>query len=75
MEKFKQVIEESFGDGSWFTSKDILGAYRRTYNEDLKLSTVSTYLLRLYNSGLLERRGERKNRMYRLVKKVEVSRV
>jgi len=75
MEKFKQVIEENFGDGSWFTSKDILDAYRRTYNEDLKLSTVSTYLLRLYNGGILERRGERKNRMYRLVKKIEVSRI
>ncbi|MEM1625413.1 MAG: hypothetical protein QXZ45_03835 [Candidatus Nezhaarchaeales archaeon] len=74
MERFKQVIEGNFSDGSWFSSKDVLDAYRRTYNEDLKPSTVSTYLLRLYNSGVLERRGERKNRMYRLVKKVEVKR-
>ncbi|MEM4576848.1 MAG: hypothetical protein QW701_05230 [Candidatus Nezhaarchaeales archaeon] len=75
MERFKQVIEGNFGDGSWFTSKDILDAYRRTFNEDLKPSTVSTYLLRLYNGGFLERRGERKSRMYRLVKKVEVTRI
>lgn len=75
MERFKQVIEGNFGDGSWFTSKDVLDAYRRTYNEDLKPSTVSTYLLRLYSGGFLERRGERKSRMYRLVKKVEITRV
>ena len=75
MERFKQVIEENFRDGSWFTSKDVVDAYRRAFNEDLKLSTVSTYLLRLYNSGILERRGERKNRMYRLIKKVEISRL
>ncbi|RLF04512.1 MAG: hypothetical protein DRJ60_06970 [Thermoprotei archaeon] len=75
MERFRQVIEENFSDGSWFTSKDVLDAYRRIYNENLKLSTVSTYLLRLYNSGFLERRGERKNRLYRVVKKVEFSRL
>ncbi len=75
MERFRQVIEENFSDGSWFTSKDVLDAYRRVYNENLKLSTVSTYLLRLYNSGFLERRGERKNRMYRVAKKVEFSRL
>ncbi|MDI9619841.1 MAG: hypothetical protein QFX33_03415 [Candidatus Nezhaarchaeota archaeon] len=75
MERLQQVLEESFGDSSWFTSKDVLDAYARTYNESLKLSTVSTYLLRLYNGGFLERRGERKNRMYRLVKKVEISRL
>ncbi|MEM2363427.1 MAG: hypothetical protein QXQ20_07045 [Candidatus Nezhaarchaeales archaeon] len=74
MERFKQVIEGNFNDGSWFSSKDVLDAYRRTYNEDLKPSTVSTYLLRLYNNGMLERRGERKNRVYRLIKKVEVKR-
>jgi len=75
MERFRHVIEENFSDGSWFTSKDVLDAYRRVYNENLKLSTVSTYLLRLYNSGFLERRGERKNRLYRVVKKVEFSRL
>ncbi|MCS7140026.1 MAG: hypothetical protein RMI99_04325 [Nitrososphaerota archaeon] len=75
MEKFRHVIEENFGDGSWFSSKDVLDTYRRVHNESLKLSTVSTYLLRLYNSGFLERRGERKNRLYRVVKKVEFSRV
>jgi len=75
MERLKHVIAESFDDGSWFTSKDVLDAYRRSYNEDLKLSTVSTYLFRLYSTGFLERRGERRNRAYRLAKRVEYSRL
>jgi len=36
-------------------------------SDDIKLSTVSTYLSRMNRDGLLDRRGNRNNRQYRLL--------
>jgi|Deesub1362A_J573_1020465.scaffolds.fasta_scaffold02030_5 hypothetical protein len=51
----------------WFTSRDLKEAYERKYGEEIKLSTVSTYLARMHREGLLERRGNRANREYRYI--------
>ncbi|MBC7114737.1 MAG: hypothetical protein PWR13_1283 [Archaeoglobi archaeon] len=51
----------------WFTSRDLKEAYERKYGEEIKLSTVSTYLARMCREGLVERRGNRASREYRYI--------
>ncbi|RLF21766.1 MAG: hypothetical protein DRN15_04530 [Thermoprotei archaeon] len=60
------VISSRFSDGRWFTSKDVQEALTEEYGYDLRLSTISTYLLRFYQAGLLERGGTHANRRYRV---------
>ncbi|OYT28970.1 MAG: hypothetical protein B6U94_08030 [Thermofilum sp. ex4484_79] len=60
------VIRSKFNDASWFSSKDILSILRDEYNVDVTLNSVSTYLLRLYRRGILERKGGRFDMRYRL---------
>ncbi len=50
--------------GQWFTSLVVKASYERQYGEEIKLSTVSTYLTRLTGEGFLERRGNRVERQY-----------
>jgi len=52
-------------DAEWFTSKDVKKAYEEKF-DPIPLSTVSTYLARMYQEGILERRGNRNERRYRL---------
>ena len=58
MERIKFVIESFFPD-RWFTSADVAAVYREVFGEHVALSTVSTYLNRLYRRGLLRRDGNR----------------
>jgi hypothetical protein len=51
----------------WFTSILVKDKYERQYGEEIKISTVSTYLTRLYNEGFLERRGNRVSREYHVI--------
>ena len=48
----------------WFTSQHVKELYYHEFGEELKSSTVSTYLNRLHGSGELSRRGSRVKREY-----------
>jgi hypothetical protein len=50
----------------WFSSQDIQKHYEKIYGP-IKLSTVSTYLSRMFSKNLLERRGNRTQREYRYI--------
>ncbi|OYT62509.1 MAG: hypothetical protein B6U69_01545 [Thermofilum sp. ex4484_15] len=50
-----RIIVENYGDGSWFTSRELLLSLERELGINVKLNTVATYLLRFYRRGLLER--------------------
>ncbi|WP_292463428.1 hypothetical protein [Methanolobus sp.] len=50
----------------WFSSQDIQQHYERIYGA-IKQSTVSTYLSRMFQKALLERRGNRTQREYRYI--------
>ncbi|NYT02478.1 MAG: hypothetical protein GKC10_06965 [Methanosarcinales archaeon] len=65
MDKLRYFIEYEFPD-SWFTTQSLRERYE-TVCEDIKLSTVSTYLSRMNRDGILDRRGNRNNREYRLM--------
>ena len=51
----------------WFTSSQIKRIYEALFEENLRLSTISTYLASLYSSGILERTGSRAKRQYRVI--------
>jgi hypothetical protein len=65
MDKLENFIRFEFPD-TWFTSQQLRDKYE-TVSDDIKLSTVSTYLSRMNRDGLLDRRGNRNNRHYRLL--------
>ncbi|MGD9912151.1 hypothetical protein [Methanothrix sp.] len=65
MDSLAEFIKYEFRD-QWFTSQQLRERYE-TVRDDIKLSTVSTYLSRMHNDGILQRRGNRNNREYRLV--------
>ncbi len=50
--------------GSWFSSIDVKKHYENIYGK-IGLSTVSTYLARMYRDNILIRRGNRSQREYR----------
>jgi len=64
-DRLEIFVREEFPD-SWFSSNDLKDRYEAV-SDDIKLSTVSTYLSRMYYDGVLERRGNRNQRQYRLV--------
>src|SRR5512134_2300981 len=55
MDRLEKFIRFEFPD-NWFTSQELRERYE-TVADDIKLSTVSTYLSRMNQDGLLERRG------------------
>ncbi len=50
----------------WFTSSQIRRIYEEAYEEEVRLSTISTYLANLHSEGILMRKGSRAMRQYRL---------
>ena len=50
----------------WFTSSEIREAFAKIHGIDIKPTTLSTYLSRLYEEDILERRGGRRQWQYRV---------
>lgn len=69
MDRLEKFIKYEFSN-TWFTSQELREKYE-TVADDIKLSTVSTYLSRMNRDGLLEKKGNRNNRHYRLLEAVE----
>jgi len=65
MDRLENFIRFEFPD-NWFTTQQLRDKYE-TVSDDIKLSTVSTYLSRMNRDGQLERKGNRNNRQYRLI--------
>jgi len=65
-EKVQLVIQKSF-PLIWFSSKDIQSVYEQDLKEPVSLSTVSTYLSRMANKGILLRTGSSNNLKYKTV--------
>lgn len=69
MDRLESFIRYEFSN-TWFATQELRERYE-TVADDIKLSTVSTYLSRMNRDGLLEKRGNRNNRQYRLAEIVE----
>ena len=64
-EKIRLLIRNFF-PLVWFSSKDVQSMYEQELKEPIGLSTVSTYLSRMTNRGLLLRAGGGNNIKYKL---------
>jgi len=65
-EKVKLLIQNRF-PLIWFSSKEIQSIYEIELKEPIGLSTVSTYLARMTNRGILLRSGQSNNLKYKLI--------
>jgi DNA-binding transcriptional ArsR family regulator len=72
IDKIRLVVEKSFPIG-WFSSRDIQFAYEEEFKEPISLSTVSTYLSRMVDRGILVKNGTSNRRRYRII--TEISKV
>lgn len=64
-DKVRLVIKKSF-PLIWFSSKDLQSVYEQELKEPIGLSTVSTYLARMANKGMLLRTGGTNNLKYKV---------
>jgi len=64
-EKVLLLLRNEHAKG-WIRSQDIQAEYERVYGEKIKLSSLSTYLARFYTQEILQRRGSRAQREYRI---------
>ena len=65
-EKIQSIIENNFST-SWFSAKEVRSEYENSTGEQIGLSTVSTYLSRLSERGLLVKQKISNRTRYRLV--------
>jgi len=64
--KLKEFIKSYFRSG-YFTSLQLHDLYKEMYDEDLKLTTISTYLGRMVADGFLERVRHGKRWIYEYI--------
>jgi len=65
-ERVRLLISTAFGMGSWFTTNELCESFQDIFGHQLKITTASTYLARLFEEGFLERSGSRNERKYNL---------
>ena len=66
------VLQEGKTRYGKVTSQDMLECYRAEYNDSIPLSTIATYLTRLYDRGMLNRERTRTGWSYRKLKPIDV---
>jgi len=68
-DKVRLIIDKSFPI-VWFSSKDVQSAYEQEFKELIGLSTVSTYLSRMADRGVLAKNGMSNRWRYRAMTKI-----
>lgn len=69
IDKTRLVLEKHFPI-VWFSSKDVQSTYERNLKEPIALSTISTYLSRLADRGILMKNGGSTDCRFRLMTEV-----
>ncbi|NHJ03376.1 MAG: hypothetical protein EAX90_01010 [Candidatus Heimdallarchaeota archaeon] len=69
-DRVKLLISTAYGMGSWFTTNELCDSFQDVFTMQLKTTTGSTYLARLYEEGFLERSGSRNERKYKLKREI-----
>jgi hypothetical protein len=72
LSKFNKVhlIIKKYFPLIWFSSKDIQNTYEQEFKENIRLSTISTYLSRMVHREILIKNGARNNRKYKIFSKI-----
>ena len=68
-DKTRLIVDKEFPT-LWFSSRDVQSAYEQEFKEPISLSTVSTYLSRMADRGVLTKGGRSNRRLYRSTTKV-----
>ena len=68
-EKMRMLVHNHFPVG-WFTSKEVQTVYEREIRKPIGLSTVSTYLSRMTERGMLVKVRESRQLKYRISRSV-----
>jgi hypothetical protein len=70
IERVASIVRNHYPEGDWFTSNEVCELYEIIFKEGIKMSTVSTYLARLADEKLLNRKGNVSQRLYSVTKKL-----
>jgi len=70
IERVASIIRNHYPEGDWFTSNEICELYEIIFKEGVKMSTVSTYLSRLADENMLNKKGSVSQRLYSITKKL-----
>ncbi|MCG3258432.1 MAG: hypothetical protein H7644_01670 [Candidatus Heimdallarchaeota archaeon] len=70
IERVASIIRNHYPEGDWFISNEICELYEIIFREGVKMSTVSTYLSRLADENMLNRKGSVSQRLYSVTKKL-----
>lgn len=68
-DKVRLVVEKNFPVG-WFTSKEVQSVYERKIKKPINLSTVSTYLSRMADRGILVKVRASRHLKYRMARNI-----
>jgi len=71
-DKVRLIVEKSF-PVVWFSSKDVQSAYEQEFKKPISLSTISTYLSRMAQRGILANRSMSNHKRYRRMTAVSQS--
>ena len=71
-DRVRQVVEKHFPI-VWFTSKEVQSIYEQEFKRPISLSTVSTYLSRMADRGVLAKGGMSNRWRYRTITKMSQS--
>lgn len=70
-EKLYIMLEKRHKD-EWVRSQDMKEEYEMVWGDEIKLSSLSTYLGRFHEQGQMERKGSRAQREYKLFQGIKV---
>ena len=70
IERVASIVRNHYPEGDWFTSNEVCELYEIIFKGGIKMSTVSTYLARLADEKLLNRKGNVSQRLYSVTKKL-----
>ena len=71
-DKVRLIIDKDFPI-VWFSSRDVQSVYEQEFKEPISLSTVSTYLSRMADRGVLAKSGMSNRWRYRAMTKIPQS--
>ncbi len=66
------ILLEREHKGQWVRSQDIREEYEQIWGDEIKLSSVSTYLARFHEQGQMQRQGSRAQREYKLFDGIKI---
>ncbi|MEM1697657.1 MAG: hypothetical protein QXG48_03290 [Thermofilaceae archaeon] len=64
-EKVWRIILERFGDGAWFTLRELYGILTDEEPE-MKVTTLASYLAKFVSEGRLMKKGQKPSTLYRV---------